>query len=205
MKKITTIFTGFIICIASFAQEQKTISDCTIIYGVSTSEAKNNNMGSKTILIKGKDMRIDLVSKTFSQTVFYNSNTGNATVLKSVGESKYISQYNADEWKKANEIYEGITVTLTDSTKDILGYNCKQAILALKNGSIYIVYYVPGLIPSVMENPFEPKNIPGLILEYESAIKEGEKIFYKAQKIDFKPVASLQFDIPKTGYRILHD
>ena len=204
MKRITAIFISFIICIASFAQNQKIISDCTILYSVSTSEKKNNDIGSKTFLIKGKDIRIDLVSKTFSQTVFYNSNTGNATVLKNVGESKYISQYNADEWEKANETYEGITVALTDSTKNILGYNCKQAILTLKNGSIYIIYFVPGLIPSVMESPFEPKNIPGLVLEYESTIKGGEKILYAAQKIDFKPVASFQFDIPKTGYRILH-
>lgn len=204
MKKITAILISLFVCTALFAQDQKIISDCTILYSVSTSDAKNNNMGSKTILIKGKEMRIDLVSKTFSQTVFYDGSTGNASVLKDIGESKYISQYSADEWKKANDIYDGITVSLTDSTKNILGYNCKKAILASKNGNVFVVYFVPGLIPSVMESPFEPKNIPGLVLEYESTVSGGQKISYKAQKIDFKPVASFQFNIPKTGYRILH-
>ena len=76
--------------------------------------------------------------------------------------------------------------------------------LKLKNGSSYSVYYTPALTPSITENQFEFKNIPGLILEYESLTKGNEKVIYVAKKVDFNPVPALQFEIPKTGYRILH-
>jgi GLPGLI family protein len=205
MKKIVFTLMAFVINTTVFAQEQKIISDCTITYVVSNSNnAKQNNMGSETIYIKGKNLRVDLVSNNFSQTVFYNGTVGDATVLKTIGESKYISQYNAAEWKKANEIYKGIVVSFTANTKTILNYTCKEAILKFKNGSSYTVYYVPSLLPSVMKSPFEFTNIPGLVLEYESSVKPNEKLLYTAQKIDFAPVPSFQFDIPKTGYRILH-
>jgi len=202
MKNISTLIFACFTGIGLFAQEQKIISDCTITYLVGS--AQESNIGSKTIYIKGKSIRIDLVSKTFKQTTFYNGINGDATVLKTVGESKYISSYKPAEWKKANEIYDSIKVSFTGKTKQILDYNCKEAILTFKNRNSYTVYYVPGLVPSVMENPFEFENIPGLVLEYESSLKDNEKITYIAEKIEFTPVPSYQFDIPKSGHRILH-
>jgi GLPGLI family protein len=205
VKNIVFTSVTFVISVVVLAQEQKIISDCTITYLINSSNNTNQtNIGSETIYIKGKNIRVDLVSNTFTQTIFYNSNTGEATVLKTVGESKYISQYNADEWKKENSMYDGIKIFFTGDTKKILNYNCKQAILTLKNGTTYEIYYVPDLLPSVMKRPFEIKNIPGLVLEYESSVKPNGKLLYTAQKIDFAPVPSFQFDIPKTGYRILH-
>lgn len=204
MKRIAIIIPALFFYMVSLAQSQKIISDCTILYSINSSGSEHRDMGSKTLYIKGKQMRVDLAGKAFKQTFFYNNNTGNATVLKEIGASKYIAQYNATEWKKLNHIYDSIRVELKDSVKNILGYNCRQAVLTLKNGKVYTVYYVPGLIPSVMEMPFEAKNIPGLVLEYESTGRDNENIIYAAQKIDFKPVITHLFDIPKTGYRILH-
>ena len=202
MKIITVIIIACLIKTGWIVQNQKVISDCTIIYSVNS--LQDNNIGSKTIYIKGQNIRIDLVSKAFQQTTFYNGINGDATVLKTVGESKYISNYKQAEWKKANDIYEGIKVSFTGKTKQVLNHNCKEAVLTFKNGNIYTVYYDPTLMPSVMENPFELKNIPGLVLEYESSLKENEKITYTASKIDFTPVPSYLFDIPKSGHRVLH-
>jgi GLPGLI family protein len=204
MKRIVIIISALFLYMASLAQNQKIISDCTIIFSINSPGSEHSDMGSKTIYIKGKQMRVDLAGKSFKQTLFYNNSTGNVTVLKEIGSSKYIAQYNATEWKKSNHIYDSIKVELKDSVKNILGYNCRQAVLTLKNGKVYTAYYVPGLIPSVMEMPFEAKNIPGLVLEYESTGRNNKKIIYSAQKIDFKPVITHLFDIPKTGYRILH-
>ncbi|HEY1870965.1 MAG TPA: hypothetical protein VGG71_07900 [Chitinophagaceae bacterium] len=205
MKKLILILTVFFFRTALYAQQPKVISNCTIFFSVSDSSAsEQNNMGSKIIYIKGKDIRVDLKSNMFSQTIFNNGNTGNVTILKTIGQSKYISNYTADEWQKENEIYNHLTVSFTGDTKNILNYECKQAMLKLKNGSTYSVYYAPALMPSVTENQFEFKNIPGLILEYESLTTGNEEISYIAKKIDFNPVPALQFEIPKTGYRILH-
>jgi GLPGLI family protein len=205
MKRILFIALVFFACIMAFGQEQKIISDCTITFSIKNSGAgQQKNLGSKIIYIKGKDIRIDLISNNFNQTIFYNSNSGNATVLKNIGESKYISQYSANDWEKVNDLYNGVTISLTGNTKTILNYLCRSAVVKLKSGDAYTIYYTPDLMPSVTENAFEIKNVPGLILEYESPVKEKEKIIYTANKIDFSPVPSLQFEIPKKGYRILH-
>ena len=205
MKKMKSILMIAFLPAILFAQQPKIVSDATISFSVSNSSASGRSaLGTKTIYVKGKDVKVDLLSNTFRQTIFYNSNTGSATILKEVGQSKYISNYTADEWKKANEMYNGITVSFTSETKKILDYNCKQAILKLKNGNTYTLYYTSDIIPSVTENPFEFKDVPGLVLEYESSLSGNEKIIYTANSINFNPVPSLEFEIPKKGYRILH-
>jgi hypothetical protein len=58
-------------------------------------------------------------------------------------------------------------------------------------------------MPSVTENIFQFKDVPGLILEYESTIKDNQKITYTATQIDFNPVPLAQFELPKEEYRVL--
>jgi GLPGLI family protein len=189
-----------------FSQQRKVISDCTITYTVSNAGSNTKNdleAALKTIYISGKQMRIDLNSNTFNQTIFYNDNTGEATVLKSIGQSKYISNYTAAEWQKENDIYNGIKISFTSNIKKILGYNCKEALLQLKNGNKYTVYYVPDIIPSVTENDFEFKIVPGLVLQYETSAHD-QKIQYTASQVNFDPVPAFRFEIPKSGYKILH-
>jgi GLPGLI family protein len=207
MKKPLLILSFFLFNIVITSQAQKIIADCTINYEVTSSDSKKNNDfagASKTIYIRGKEIRIDLNSSMFNQTIFYNGNTGEATVLKEVGQSKYISHYNAAEWQKENDLYNGVKLSFSDVTKNILNYECKEVILQLKNGNNYTVYYVPDILPSASENPFEFKNIPGLILEYETSTSTNKKVNYTATKISFDPVPAFLFEIPKTGYRILH-
>lgn len=204
MKKIMLTVAACFLYALSYTQQPKIIADGTISFSIINSTAsKQSDLGSKIIYLKGKDIRVDLTTDMFSQTIFYNSNTGNATILKTVGQSKYISTYNTDEWKKANEMYDGITISFTNDTKKILDYDCKQAILKLKNGATYTLYYTPLLMPSVTENPFEFKDVPGLVLQYESSTGNNEKLVFTADKINFDPVPGLQFEIPKKGYRIL--
>lgn len=205
MKKplLTTLIISF--AVIAFSQQQKIISDCTITYTVSNSDANAKNdfeNALKTIYIRGKQIRIDLSSNTFNQTIFYNGNSGEATVLKSLGESKYLSTYTAAEWQKENAVYNGIKISFTKNIKKILGYDCREALLQLKNGNNYTVYYVPGILPSVTENNSEFKNIPGLILQYETSV-HNQKIQYTASKLSFDPVPVFRFEIPKSGYKIL--
>ena len=207
MKKLLPILTATLICNSVFSQPQKLVSNCTINYAVSSSDTKKAGefaKASKTIYIKGKDIRVDINSASFNQTFFYNSNTGEVTILKEVGQSKYISHYNSGEWERENEMYNGIQLSQTGVTKNILNYECREAILQLKNGSSYTIYYAPVIVPSVTENIFEFKNVPGLVLEYETSLPSAEKVKYTATKINFDPVPAFQFEIPKNGYRVLH-
>lgn len=203
MKKILIIL--IVLFGSANSYTQKIISNCTITFTIKSLKALNiNHLGSKIVYIKGKDVRIDLLSNGFRQTIFYNSNTESATILKYIGESKYILHYNAEEWKKQNDINEGIITSFLTGTKKILDYDCKQAQLKLKNGNIYTVYYTPSIIPSITENQYEFKDVPGLVLEYESLINGNQQVVFTADKINFNPVPALLFEIPRTGYRILH-
>jgi len=205
MKKFLLI-PAAVLCSYGISQPQKIVSDCTIGYSVISSGSQSSNQfsgASKTVYIRGREIRIDLISSQINQTIFYNSNTGQATVLKEIGQSKYISHYSAAEWEKENEMYKVEQLSLTGATKKILNYDCKEAILQLKNGKSYTVYYTPDIVPSVTENPFEFKDVPGLVLKYETSM-QNSKLEYTAIKISFDPVPAYQFEIPKAGYRILH-
>jgi GLPGLI family protein len=206
MKNLLIILLLFATTLKSFSQKQKIISDCTIIYSVTNTDGDSKDdfkNASKTIYISGKQLRIDLSSNAFDQTIFYNDNTGDVTVLKKLGASKYMSKYNAAEWQKENSMYNGIKITLTNNVKKILGYDCKEAMLLLQNGNTYTVYYIPGIIPSITENNFEFKKVPGLVLQYEASIHD-EKIKYTATYLNFDPVPAFRFEIPTSGYKILN-
>ncbi len=192
-----------VICGSVYCQQPKIISDCTITFSITSSANDKSDVGSKIIYIKGKDIRSDFISSKFSQSVFFNANTGKATILKTLGKSKYISYYDAGQWKTLNAEYNGIKISFTGNTRKILDYDCKEAVLTTSEGKSYTVYYVPSLVPSVTENIFQFKDVPGLILEYEATIKENQKITYTATQINFNPVPLAQFELPKEEYRVL--
>ena len=91
MKNLVIILLLCAIVFKSFPQQQKIVSDCTVIYSVSNADVDSKNdfkNASKTIYIRGKQIRIDINSNAFDQTIFYNDNTGEATVLKNIGAIK---------------------------------------------------------------------------------------------------------------------
>jgi GLPGLI family protein len=204
MKRVIFIVFIIFLFVNVNAQQPKIIGDCTLSYLLSRSDKTNQAAASSTVYIKGKDVRVDFINNSFSQTIFYNGNLGNATILKTVGQSKYIANYTAAEWQKENEVYKDATVSFTNNTKKILDYECKEAVITLKNGKSYSAYFTPRLVPTVKANPFANENIPGLILEYELLTDEKDKIFYSANSMNFNPVPAVKFEIPKSGYRIIH-
>ena len=95
-----------------------------------------------------------------------------------------------------------MTLSLATDTKTILGYECKKALIQLKDGNMFTVYYATNIITSVKEFEYPFKDVPGLVLEYEEQAAGNKKIKYTATKINFNPVQASKFDIPVSGYRI---
>lgn len=191
----------------SQAQSQLVIGDCTITYSITGSNAETNkNLAgtTKILYIKGKMSRIDMAGNNYKQSVIYNNETGTAVVLKEIGAEKYILTFTSDEWKKENKQFEGLSVALINETKTILGYECKKAVAKLKDGSYYNIYYAPAIMPSANENPYQFKDIPGFVLQYEIySNKNSSGITYTAAIINFNPVPASRFQIPSSGYRVL--
>ncbi len=187
--------------------QQRVVAECTINYTVVSDTLNQNNnylaSASKTVYIKGNDSRTDLISSAFSQTIIYDKASGNAVVLREIGNNKLITKLNKTQWHEKNKKFDSAVVNLFSDTKILLGYECKKATITLKNGSITQVYYTTAFVPSVREYEYNFKDIPGLVLEYES--EEGKtKVKYIATKIDLSPVSSSKFNVPTSGYRILN-
>ena len=205
-KNLFLIFLSFL-TLASIAQLPVIVTDCTVTYAISGSDAvTNNNLTGaiKLFYIKGKMSRTDLQSQNYKQTLIYDSQSGSAVVLKEIGAEKYMSKLSREEWKKENSRYEGLSLKLTSQTKTILGYECKQAVASLNDGSSYNIYFAAAITSSASENPYQFKDVPGFVLEYETTGANGiSKITYTATSINLNPVPASKFEIPSSGYRML--
>ena len=107
---------------------------------------------------------------------------------------------SAGDWSDKNKRYEGITFSDTKEKKLIAGYNCTKAIATLRDGTTFFVYYTTEIIPDNMNYDYQFKDLKGLPLEYELALRKM-KIKYTVSKISTDPIPASKFDIPKTGYR----
>ena len=198
------------LCSSLAAQLPRVVGDCTVTYSLSFEGGKNvvePNAGvAKVFYVRGKQARVDLLSSGFSQTIIYDNTTGEAIVLKEIGNNKYMTKLNQAKWKEENKQFEGMEVSPTSEFKNIMGYDCVKALIKLTNGKTYSLYYTTAIIPSTTENPYQFKNIPGFVLEYETVSQtSSEKITYSATKINMSPVPLSKFEIPKYGYRILEN
>lgn len=208
------LFTLVLLAVSvSFTQvyAQRVIADCSVSYAISAEEGSADKdvteslkASTKNVYIKGNDSRTDLVSPTFTQSLIYNKSTGSAVILREFGNNKFMTKLDNARWKEENKKYDGMTVILSAETKTILGYECKKALMQLKDGTVFTLYYATAIIPSVKEFEYQFKDIPGFVLEFESQEAEGKKIRYTASKINLSPVPASRFDIPVSGYRLLN-
>lgn len=201
---------AFIIILSWQVTAQRVVADCTITYSISTGEGNADKdvteslkASTKTVYLKGNDSRTDLVSPSFTQSLLYNKTTGNAVILREIGNNKFMTKLDNTKWVAENKKYEGVTVALGTETKTILGYECRKAILQMKDGSSFTLYYATAIVPSVKEFEYQFKDIPGFVLEFESQEADGRKIKYTATKINLSPVQASRFDVPTSGYRLL--
>lgn len=206
------LLVGLNLLIGSSYAQTRVVAECTVSYSISVDNATGLDKeavellksSSKTVYIKGNDSRVDLMSSSFLQTMVFDKTTGNAVILRELGANKFMTKLESKAWIAQNSKYNGMTISYENETKNILGYDCKKAVLKLQNGSSFSVYYATAITPSVKEFEFQFKDIPGFVLEYEAQEGGAQKITYKATKINLNPVQASKFDIPTSGYRLLN-
>lgn len=191
--------------------QQRVVAECTVTYSIAADNGNTDKeveaslqATTKTVFIKGNDSRTDLVSPTFRQSILYNKNGGTATILREFGNNKFMTRMDHARWISENRKYEGMSMAMLPETKTILGYECRKAVLQLRDSTVLTLFYAPNLIPSVREFEYQFRDVPGFVLEYESQDKDGKKITYTATKINLSPVQASKFDIPTSGYRLLN-
>jgi GLPGLI family protein len=209
-KNIGLLFIFVIINTCSFSQ-QRVVAECTVTYQISLEESNQSKevqnaiqQSTKTVYIKGNDSRVDLNSPSLIQSIIYDKTNGSAVILREFGNNKFMTNLNNKEWKEANKQFEGMTVKLSNESKTILGYDCKKAVLILKDSTVFNVFYASVIIPSVREFEYQFKDVPGFVFEFDIREKGTSLVRYKATKINFSPVQASKYDIPTSGYRLLN-
>lgn len=196
-----------ILCAGFTLSAQKKISELTLVYDAKvttgSSEPKMADAfdgATTTIYLKGNLSRSEMASALFSSTTIHDAKTGTAVVLREVSGQKLLIRMSSKDWMEKNDRYEGITFTNTSETKEIAGYKCTKAEAKMSDGSSFIVYYTPDIVPENREYDYHFKNLNGLPLEYELT-QRSLTIRYTVSKINLNPVPASKFDIPTSGYR----
>jgi GLPGLI family protein len=206
--KILLLLLPLFLCgIFSFAQ--KTLSEGTIVYTISIQTGNSKPQmadaldgATTTVYLKGGLSRTDMISSLGNESTIYNSQTGEAVILKEYSSQKLMITLTKNDWETKNKNYEGVSFTIGTETKTIAGYNCKKATAKLEDGSTIIVYYTPDLTVINKEYDQTFKNLPGLAMQYE--FQSGTlKFKYVVTKLDFDPVSLAKFDFPRSGYRVI--
>lgn len=212
MKAFLFVMISFFSGLLPGGVQERIVADCTITYAISTGDgsadkdvAESLKSSIKTVYIRGNESRTDLVSPSFTQSLLYNRSTGSAVILREFGNNKFMTKLDNKAWTAQNKRYEGMAVSFAgNETKTILGYACKKAVISLKDGSSFDIFYATAIVPSVREFEYQFKDIPGFVLEFEAQEAQNRKIKYTATKINISPVPASKFDIPTSGYRMLN-
>jgi len=211
----TSLFILFYFCAAGTKAQPAagpSGNSITLVYDISINTDKMNtgieeayNGSTKTIFIQDNNTRIRLVSLMRIQSIFFlktDSLLKKVLFTKESGQKKYKYSLTPSEWKFYQAKYDSITYAFPDDSLSILGYNCKKAILYLKEGKEEVTaYYSTQLKP--LEKFIEPMfaGLPGMVLRYEHTAKKGT-IIYTASKISFDKIDNQLFVEPVRGYKL---
>lgn len=188
---------------------QKSVTEATMEFNISietaSAEPKMADMldgATTTVYVKGAQSRSEMVSGLGREISIQDGKSGTGVILKDYSGQKLMITLTKDDWERKNKKYQGISFETTQETLVIAGYTCKKAIAKLKDGSSFIVYYSPDLNIVNKDYEYQFKTLPGLAMQYEW--QSGKMKFkYTLSKINFDPVPSSKFEIPKSGYRVL--
>ena len=191
------------------ALAQKKLTEGTISYDIVINTGSDKPQAAdlldgatSTVYIKGPKSRTEMVSSLGTQATIIDDTKNTVTIIKEYGDQKYIITLTPADWRDVNRKFENVTFTYSDDTKKIAGYTCKKAIGKLPDGTTFTVWYTPELVPDNKDFQYANRSLPGLAMEYESAMG-NLRVTYTVSRISFNPVPAAKFDIPRSGYRIM--
>ena len=208
MKKFLTLAMALLLTHMLWAQ--RVITEGIIQYNVTLVKGGENasvasafNGATQTLLLKTGKARLDFKSPLRSQSTIYDAQTGNGFILKQSGNEKYLLELVGANWKKYHKKYDGVVFAKEETMKQIAGYNCKKATGKMADGSTVVAYYCPDL--TVMATGFDPLfgSLSGIVLEYEISNPNGVTVNYQAQSVQMTMVNAAQFEMPKSGVKVL--
>ncbi|MCB0409388.1 MAG: hypothetical protein KDD29_04165 [Flavobacteriales bacterium] len=118
---------------------------------------------------------------------------------------KYALQLNEEGIKKYIESQPKVSIEYTNDIKEILGYNCKKAIITLDNdkNDAFTVYYTDQINIETPNWCNEFTDIEGVLLEYQYE-KYDVCMRFTASKIHFKEVDDKNFEL-SNEYKLISE
>src|SRR5215204_1322402 len=209
MKHFYKVLSVLFLLFALVTNAQKKFTEGTINYDIVISTGTDKPQAAdfldgatSTVYVKGNKSRTEMISSLGTQATVIDGAANSIVVLKEYGDQKYLIQLTPTEWNDANKKYDGVSFTITNDAKSVLGYNCKKAIGKLTDGTTFTVWFTPDLLPENNDYQTANKNLPGLAMQYETAMG-NMNVVYTVSKISFGPVPASKFDLPKAGYRVM--
>lgn len=178
--------------------------DYTIKYEMKTDggmEAMMMDGATMSLMFKDDKAKVD-VDMSFMRTIVMahdKAQKGLMLMSMELMGMKIAVPITGDEYKKMQEETKTPEVRFTNETKDVLGYECKQAFVENEGGEVEI-WYTPEIVPANTNTQYTYAAIKGMPLEIHS--KEGDvNISFVATSVSDKKIDESEFslDIPD-GY-----
>lgn len=200
---------GFSFLMAVNSSAQKKITEGVISYDIVVNTGNSNpsladmfDGATSIVYLKGIMSRFERVSSLGVESTIVDGKTGIVSVLKEYGEQKYMITMSPENWKDANKKYKNITFSITDEYKEIAGYKCQKAVGKMADGTEINVFFTKDLIAENRDFEYAYKTLPGLAMQYETAVG-NLKVTYTVSKVSFNIVPASKFELPKSGFRVM--
>lgn len=134
------------------------------------------------LFFKGKRSRSEFNMAGMMNIIAINGGSSETTLLMNGMIGKIASTVDAKEQAGKDEV---VNVELVDGNKEILGFNCKKALVTTESGSKVTFWYTDKIVPQATQSQYLSKKMPGLPMEFE-VNKDGVKVVFKAEKFEEK-------------------
>ncbi|TRZ69797.1 MAG: hypothetical protein D4R97_09335 [Bacteroidetes bacterium] len=158
-----------------------------------------------TVMIKGPKSRTDILTGAGSRIEITDHQEKTKIKLLNLMDQKYAIKYTSEDIAKEIAKEPPVKIELSDETKNIAGYLCKNAVITVndRNGKYTInVYYTPeigGKLANFDKGIY--KDIDGVLMEF--TMKTSEMLMrFTAVSVEKKTVSVKEFDIP-SDYSII--
>lgn len=167
-----------------------------------TEEMKNMMPKTMTMTIKGNKARTEMIMSMGKTISISDGDAKTSIALIDMMGQKIAIQSTTEDIAAEMENSPEVKVEMTGETKEILGYQCKKAVITIPEEDMeFFVYFTEELGSKELnfDNP-QFKDINGVMLEFEMPNEEFSMKFI-ATAVEKKNVDDSQFVIPE-GYQI---
>jgi len=198
--KILSLLTTFVLAIGLMAQEATIKFELTMESDDPQAQAQMAMMAnsSMTMFMKGKMFRqeMNMGNGLIITTTIVDGEQEKGIVLIEGMMGKTASPFDSNEQKEEDEAEEAdVEIEFTDETKEILGFDCKKAIIYDEEGNEAIYWYTEEIALPDTEQKYINEKIPGMPLEFSVEQPQFKMVFKAIEYDDKVKKAKEVFDI----------